>query len=190
MKKFSKNEIQLKSRFISNTISKVLISVIFVLSSLIYTNISVQNYELYKKKIINNNIHYPKTRKLYEKYFGKILPENTSSSISVFNNTFSSEKIEDTSNGEKITFENNTVIEAIQSGIVVYLGEKDDLGFTVIIQGIDDTDIWYSNIKNCNLNLYDYVEKTKIIGEVDKELHLKIIKNDKLLKYEEYIKTI
>ena len=37
-------------------------------------------------------------------------------------------------------------------------------GNTVIIQGVDGVDIWYGNLTNVSVKLYDYVEKDKLIG--------------------------
>ena len=175
---------------LSKTFSKILISIIFVLSSLIFTNISDKTYALYKDNVINNNIRFSKIRRTYEKYFGKIVPNKTDNTKAVFNEVENNYKIEPYLDGEKLTYNGETNIVAIQSGIVVYIGEKENLGNTVIIQGIDDADIWYSGIKNCNLKLYDYVSKDKVIGQVDDTLYLNIIKNKNHLKYDEYIKTI
>ena len=175
---------------LSKTFSKILISIIFVLSSLIFTNISDKTYALYKDNVINNNIRFSKIRRTYEKYFGKIVPNKTDNTKAVFNEVENNYKIEPYLDGEKLTYNGETNIVAIQSGIVVYIGEKENLGNTVIIQGIDDADIWYSGIKNCNLKLYDYVSKDKVIGQVDDTLDLNIIKNKNHLKYDEYIKTI
>ena len=188
--KRTQKDSQKSSSWLSKLISKVLISVIFVLASLIYTNISSDNYVLYKEKIINNNLRYSKFKNYYEKYLGRVLPKNEGKVESVLNTSIKYDHIEDYGTGEKIVFNQNTVIEAIQSGLVVYLGNKDELGYTAIIQGIDDVDVWYSNITNCNLKLYDYVEKNKVIGETSKDLIINIIKNNNHLKYEEYIKTI
>ena len=175
---------------ISRMFSKILISIILVLASLIYTNKSDKNYALFKDKVIDSNIRLAKLRNKYEKLFGKVLPKQEEKVKQVFKEDQPSKKIEPYLDGEKIIYETVSNISAIQSGMVVFIGEKENLGNTIIIQGVDDTDIWYSNIKNSNLKLYDYVEKDKIIGEVDNELYLNIIKDKKHLKYEEYIKTI
>ena len=187
--KFSKPVI--KKTYIGNLISRILISIIFILSSLIFTNLNNNNYKLYKDKVLNNNVRYFKYKKLYEKIFGKVLPNQTNSDVAVFNDSNKPYlKIEKYNDGEKLIYNEPTNIESIQSGIVVYIGNKENLGNTIIIQGVDDTDIWYTNINNSNLKLYDYVEKNKVIGEVDKELIIKIIKDNKNISYEEYIKTI
>lgn len=174
----------------SSFVTKVLLSLIFVLSSLIYTNLSDNNYNLYKQKILMNNIRYTKIKKTYEKYLGKIIPSKSLNTKEVFKKESNYRTIEEVANGEKIIFDDNAIIESIQSGIVVFIGEKDGYGNTVIIQGIDDIDIWYSNVNNTDLKLYDYVEKNAVVGEVNDYLLINIIKNNNHLKYEEYIKNI
>ena len=95
--------------------------------------------------------------------------------------------IENYKDGEVLTLTTNTLINSLQSGIVVYCGEKDDYGNTVIIQGVDGVDIWYGNLTNVSVKLYDYVEKDKLIGETNSDLLYLVIKKDNnFLKYEDY----
>ena len=179
-----------KRNNISRLFSKILLCIILILSCLIYTNCSDKNRTLFKDNVINKNIRLTKYRKKYEKLFGNFLPKKEEQIKQVFKEDQNSQKIENYLDGTKITYEGKSNVSAIQSGIVVYIGNKEDLGNTVIIQGIDDVDIWYSNINNVGLKLYDYIEKDKIIGEVENTLYLNIIKDKKHLKYEEYTKTI
>ena len=81
----------------------------------------------------------------------------------------------------------NTLINNLTSGIVVYSGEKEGYGNTVIVQSVDGADIWYGNITNVSVKLYDYVEKDKLIGEVNGDkLYLVIKKDNNFIKYEDY----
>ncbi len=179
-----------KRNNISRLFSKILLCIILILSCLIYTNCSDKNRTLFKDNVINKNIRLTKYRKKYEKLFGNFLPKKEEQIKQVFKEDQNSKKIENYLDGTKITYEGKSNVAAIQSGIVVYIGNKEDLGNTIIIQGVDDVDIWYSNINNVGLKLYDYIEKDKIIGEVENTLYLNIIKDKKHLKYEEYTKTI
>jgi stage IV sporulation protein FA len=179
-----------KRNNISRLFSKILLCIILILSCLIYTNCSDKNRTLFKDNVINKNIRLTKYRKKYEKLFGNFLPKKEEQIKQVFKEEQNNKKIENYLDGTKITYEGKSNVAAIQSGIVVYIGNKEDLGNTVIIQGVDDVDIWYSNINKVGLKLYDYIEKDKIIGEVENTLYLNIIKDKKHLKYEEYTKTI
>lgn len=69
----------------------------------------------------------------------------------------------------KSTYVNNLITRILLSliiffGLIVFIGEKEGLGNTLIIQGIDETDYWYSNIENSNFSLYDYVSKGELLG--------------------------
>ena len=44
------------------------------------------------------------------------------------------------------------------------LGEKENYGNVVIIEGIDGIDIWYGNMETVSGKLYDYVEKNAYLG--------------------------
>ena len=79
---------------LSKLFSKILLSIIFILSSLIFTNLSQSNYRFFKDKIINQNFKYPKLNRLYEKYFGQIIPQNSETITSVFNASLSYKNIE------------------------------------------------------------------------------------------------
>ena len=69
----------------------------------------------------------------------------------------------------------------------MYLGDKDNLGNTCIIQGVDGVDIWYSNIDTSNLTLYDYVNKGDMLGTtLSDKLYLTLEKNNEFIDYETY----
>ena len=66
----------------------------------------------------------------------------------------------------------------------------DNYGYTIIIEGIDGVDIWYANIENTSLKLYDYVKKGSYLGETkNNNLYLVFEKNQEFLKFEDYIKN-
>ena len=71
--------------------------------------------------------------------------------------------------------------------MVVFIGEKENYGSTIIIENLDGIDFWYSNISTTNLKLYDYVEKGNLVGEVSNDLYMVFSKDGKYLNYEEYI---
>ena len=83
---------------------------------------------------------------------------------------------------------NGNLFSFLESGVVVFLGEKENLGKTVIVQGIDGVDIWYSHLENYNLTMYDYVEKDSLVGEFqENEAILTFMKDGNYLGYEEYL---
>ena len=77
---------------------------------------------------------------------------------------------------------------ALESGIVVYIGDKDNYGHTIIIQQVNGIDLWYVGVNNSNLKLYDYIEKGSLIGEaLSNDIYLVYKKDGKVLNYEDYI---
>jgi hypothetical protein len=49
-------------------LSKILLSIIFILSSLIFVEYG-ENEKLFKDKVLNNNISFSELRSYYDKYF-------------------------------------------------------------------------------------------------------------------------
>ena len=81
----------------------------------------------------------------------------------------------------------NTPISVITSGIVVFLDEKEGYGKTAIIQGIDGYDIWYGNITDSSVKLYDYVEKGFILANSNDDFYYNVFyKDGNKVSYEEY----
>ncbi len=180
-------------RYVKGLISRVLLAVIFVLGSIIFTNLSESNKSLYKKYVLEDSLSFTKINNLYKEIFGEvdIVSKKNDDATSVFFNSINYSNIENYKNGVKLTVGANQVVNVITSGIVVFVGEKDDLGNTVIIQGNDGVDIWYSNITDTNIAIYDYVEAGSILGTTNSDyLYLTFNKDGKALSYEEYQKSI
>ena len=79
-------------------------------------------------------------------------------------------------------------IKMVKSGIVVFIGNKEEYGNTIIIQGMDGVDYWYSNIENVAVKLYDYVDSTNIIGNgIDNKLYVLFMRDNEVLNYEDYL---
>lgn len=176
-------------KYIKGLISRILIAVIFVLGSIIYTNYSDNNKKLYQHYVLENSLSFTKINNLYQNLFGEvdIINKKKNDATTVFKNGINYKNIEDYKNGSKLTIGINEIVNAIKSGIVVYIGEKDDLGNTIIIQGNDGVDIWYSNITDTDIKVYDYIEAGNILGTSNGDfIYLTINKDGKYLSYEEY----
>ena len=176
------------SKKINVLFSKTLISIILVLSVAIYVSISDRNLINFKTKVFQDTLLFTKINNLYAKYFGNVIPSKVNkTTTTVFGSTIKYTNIEPIDKAYKLTLESN-LVNTLESGIVVFMGEKDNLGNTVIIQGIDGVDIWYSNVSYNDLTLYDYVEKNSIIGEANnQELYLTFLENGESIGYEKYL---
>lgn len=69
-------------------------------------------------------------------------------------------------NGQGIMIETGkgASVQAIDGGIVRFAGVKEGLGKTVIIQHSDQSETWYGNLADIQVNLYEYIEKRKVVG--------------------------
>ena len=129
---------------------------------------------------------FTKIKGWYEELFGEVLPDSKNNQM-VFDGKLLYKDIKDYYDGEQLTLNNNTLINNITSGIVVFIGEKDNYNNTVIIQGVDGVDAWYGNLENVSVKLYDYVEKNSVLGQTqDDKLYLVLKKDNDYLKYEDY----
>ena len=184
-KNFSKKRPS-KSKRLSKYITKFMLAVIFFLASIIFTNTSDKNLLLYKEYVLTESLPFTKVKGWYEELFGEVLPSNDNAQT-VFDGKLVYKEISDYQNGERLTVSSKSLVNSLASGIVVFSGEKDGFGNTVIIQGIDGADIWYGNLENISLNLYDYIEAGTVIGNtVDEYLYLVIKKDNEYIKYEDY----
>nr|MBP3258912.1 M23 family metallopeptidase [Bacilli bacterium] len=173
---------------ISNFISKVLITLIIVLVVLIGSRKSTSFKMNIYKNVYDDTISFAYLNTLYNKYFGNILPFKLDLGVTpVFNETLKYKNKEPYLDGVKLEVDTNYLVPSINSGLVIFVGEKEDLGNTVIILGDTGVEVWYSNISN-SIKLYDYVTSGTYIGDtIDNNLYLTFKQNGDILNYEEYI---
>ena len=90
--------------------------------------------------------------------------------------------------GAKLQVANNYLVPIQQEGLVIYIGEKENYGNVVIIEGIDGIDIWYGNMETVSVKLYDYVEKNTYLGTTyNNYLYLAYQKDGVFQNYQEYL---
>lgn len=70
------------------------------------------------------------------------------------------------SNGQRITIETNkdAAVEAMNEGFVLYTGDKEGFGKTVVIQHADKSETWYGNLDSIEVSLYQFIEKGTSVG--------------------------
>lgn len=168
---------------------KLLISIVITLVILILIKSSSGFKNNFYKEVYNNNISFVKLKEVYNKYIGDFgIFDKVVKTETVFNEKLNYKKSEKYQDGVKLEVENNYLVPIEESGIVVFIGEKEGYGNTVIIQRIDGIDEWYGNISNVNVKLYDYVKKNTLLGEANNNLYLVYKKDGNVLNYEEYLK--
>lgn len=175
-----------KKRIINKYLTRFMLAIIFFLASIIFTNISDTNLLLYKEYVLTESLPFIKIKNWYEELFGSVLPKSENTQT-VMSGKLVYKEITDYLDGESLTVNAKSLVNALASGVVVYSGEKEGYGNTVIIQGIDGADIWYGNLENISVSLYDYIESDTILGNTtDEYLYLVIKKDNKFIKYEDY----
>lgn len=187
--KYVKEKLVLK-RKVKILLSKLLLSIIIFLIALICIKKDTSLKDLILENVYEKSIKFTSNQKLYDKYFGKYLSveRNTSDTKAVFNENIIYTASEDYANGVKLTVEENYLVPVLESGVIVYIGEKEKLGNTIIVEQVDGVETIYSNLNSSNYKLYDYVEKGELIGEVyNKNLILQFQKNGEYLDYQQII---
>lgn len=175
---------------VKNFISRVMLTVILFLVALILVRDNKQFKKLLIDHVYSQSFQFTEAKEVYEKYFGKILsvdkivPEEEQ----VFSEKIDYQKSNVYKDGVELAVQKEYLVPALESGIVVFMGEKEGYGTTVIIQQIDGIDVWYSNIEAKDIKMYDYVKKGTLMGQTkSKKLYLVFQKEGKYLNYKEYI---
>ncbi len=187
LQKLNKDHIK-DDKKISRIFSKILLSIILILISCIYIHLDKENLNKFKKYLFEDNLTFAKINEGYHKLFGSLFPSVTNNEDTILaSNNVSLNEIEEYNDGYKIMTNKNTPISVITSGIVVFLDEKEGYGKTAIIQGIDGYDIWYGNITDSSVKLYDYVEKGFILANSNDDFYYNVFyKDGNKVSYEEY----
>lgn len=161
-----------------------LIMAIFCKSNQVFKDYIITN-------VYTNNIKFTKIKNIYNKYLGGIIPleklkkDNTAPVFKEEIEYSNSTKYYD---GVKLEVENKYLVPILKSGMVVFVGDKENYGKTIIVEGEDGIDIWYGNMETINVLLYDYVEEGKLLGATtDNNLYLVYEKDNKYLDYNEYL---
>lgn len=178
--------------YVNSLIGRSLIAIIIFFACIILTNTNDTASKFIKEEILTNNISFTKIGNIYNKYFGNILPFEKlvkDESKMVFKENLTYESIDKYKDGFVLNVPKNYLVPVIKEGVVVFIGDKEGLGNTVIIQGIDEIDYWYSNVEDVSLSLYDYVSDGTTLGVVDgTKFYMTFKKDGEFLDFDEVVK--
>lgn len=181
----------IRRKIILNLIHKVLLSALILISTLCIIKIYPDTKDIIYKRVYQDNISFSMINDFYKKHFGSILPFDSlmsNQTKTVFNEHLEYESKETYKDGVKLTVRSNYLMPILESGIVVFIGNKEHYGQTIIIQQVDGIDLWYVNIKNDSIKLYDYVEKGDLLGEcINNEIYLYYQQKGEFLDYQKYL---
>ena len=173
-----------KDKYLNNLFLRSVISIILliIISFLLKFN---YGYDVIYKLVNDTKIDYYYINSKTKYIIGNILGKKEQF---VSSNKLKYKSIERYQNGYKLMTEPNYVINSIKPGVVIFIGNKENLGSTVIVESPSGICYWYSNIEYISVNLYDYIDEKRIIGStIDDYLILTISKDNEFLDYEEYI---
>lgn len=181
-------EVVKQKKVIYSFLFKVCVAFLFflVIGIVIKQKPSYKDY-IYNK-LYNESFTFASINKFYNEKFGDILPVYNifkNDSKEKVSGEFTYSKKEEYLNGSKYTVDSEYLMPALESGLIIFIGDKDDLKNCVIIQGIDGYDYWYSQIEKPDFKLYDYVEKGSLLGLVTKSIYVAKQKNGEFVLFDE-----
>ncbi len=176
-------------------VRNLLLRCMFLITIFLIMAIFYKSNQVFKDYIVTNvytnHIKFTKIKNIYNKYLGGIIPlEKLEHEITtpVFKEELEYNNVTKYYDGVLLEVKDKYLVPIISSGMVVFIGDKDNYGKTIIIEGEDGIDIWYGNMENTNVSLYDYVEEGKLLGNtLDNKLYLVYEKDNKYLDYNNYL---
>lgn len=189
--KFLKKEKKSNNKLVK-FLNKILFLVLIVLTAFILCKKDPKIKKFVKEEMFEKNFSFAKINKWYKDKFGSVIPIDdilpTEDDISVFSEKLKYKEADTYKDGGKLIVSNNYLIPVLKSGIVVFIGEKENYGKTVIVQQVDGVDAWYGNISTESVKIYDYIEEGTLLGECNENfLYVAFQKDGKFLNYKNYI---
>ena len=190
-KRYSKIEHRIPSSFFRKYVIKFLILVILTLILLITLRLNNKFKTLFYKNIYDNNFSFATINNYYQKIFGSPIPFKDlfkDNSEMVFSEKIKYSTVSKFYDGISLGVSKNLMVPILESGMVVFVGEKENYGNTVIVEGVSGVDVWYGNLENINVKMYDYVEKgTALANTSSDKLYLVFKKDGENIDYEKYL---
>lgn len=144
-----------------------------------------------QRNLYQEYLDFSNIKAFYDKYLGGVFPiEDVYNGRlqDVFNENLVYKSATAYEDGVMLSVDYNYLVPAINGGIVVYIGEKEKYGNVVIVEGDNDIDIWYGNLCNTMVKIYDGVSSGSYLGEAcDNKVYVVYTKKNQFLNYEEYL---
>lgn len=190
-KKFGKERVKKTSSFFRKYVIKFLVLIILTLIILITLKVNNKFKTYFYKNIYDNHFSFATINKYYQKIFGSPIPFKDlfkDNSEMVFSEKIKYSTVSKYYDGIALGVTKNLLVPILDTGMVVFVGEKENFGNTVIVEGVDGVDVWYGNLENINVKMYDYVEKGFALGNTSSDkLYLVFKKDGENYDYEKYL---
>ncbi|MCI8330873.1 MAG: M23 family metallopeptidase [Bacilli bacterium] len=170
-------------------INRTLITTCIVLSILVICNISEKFTTYINKYVFETNYNFAKINAIYKKYMLELNPKKEKPNVPVSkNDNLNYYEKKDYLDGVELSIDENYNVTMLESGLIVYIGEKEGYGNCIVVQQSNGIDVTYGNVKTGDIKIYDYIEKGKIIGTASKKLYITFASDGEYLDYKTYIK--
>ncbi len=190
MKKKKVETVEKTIKYLRSLILRSLTAITIFLVLAIITKSNQTYKDIIVKNIYEKNLSFAKIKNLYTKYLGGINPldKKINNEIPVFSEKLTYEDSSIYHDGVKLEVSPNYLIPVQEEGMVIFIGEKENYGNVIIIEGINGINIWYGNMEKSTVKLYDYVEKGSYLGTPkDNTLYIAYQKDGTFLDYKEYL---
>jgi len=192
MKKINGKNTETKEHdYKKSIIRRTLLTTTIILILLIICNLSEPAKKVLNKYIFETNYNFSKINSLYKKYLldlpKKTLTDGKDKTVST-NKNLEYTSVKDYKDGAELTVSENYNVKMLESGLVVFIGEKEGYGNSIIVQQSNGIDVTYGNVTTTDIKVYDYIEKGSIIGVANEKLYLNFTKDGETLDYKTYIK--
>lgn len=162
---------------------KVFLSIVLFLSVAILFKQQDKTFERFQTVVTHTfeqDFKFATVATWYEQQFGRplaLLPEKfTNQDTQVVNKAGDSyaipvtggrivEPFDTEKKGIMIETGKGATIESVQDGFVVFVGDRENLNKTVIVQHHDGSESWYGNLDSIDVALYDYIKSGHQIGK-------------------------
>ena len=169
-------------------IEKTLITICIVLTLLVICNINDKFSTYINKYVFETNYNFAKINALYKKYMLDLKPKKDKTTpVSKTDNINYYDK-KDYLDGVELSVEENYNVTMLESGLVVFIGEKEGYGNSIVVQQSNGIDVTYGNVKESDIKVYDYIEKGKIIATASNKFYMTFASDGEILDYKTYIK--
>lgn len=173
--------------------NRVLISGILLLTVLCLIKIDPESKKVVYKNVFERNFSFATFQEFYKTHFGDLFliegkKEEHLSTEMVFQEHLVYNHKEQYNEGVKLSVGSNYLMPVLESGLVVFSGNKEGYGETLIIQQVTGIDAWYVGLDFTDFELYDYVEKGSLLGESKGDtIELYFQKEGEFIDYQEFI---
>lgn len=176
-------------KFVVSFFSRLFLSVIATLLIFIALKANKNLKTAFYRYVYEENFNFASVNQWFQSSFGSPMPfrDLFEKTEPVFHETLVYQEENKYLNGVSLTVEKGYLVPALEDGLVIYVGKKEEYGNTVIVQQKNGIEVWYGNLKESNVSLYDYIEGGSLLGEVDTSLYLVFEKDGSFLDYHDYL---